>query len=397
MKRPVLFAVVASLAASLTACANSPLGQTAERSLAADPRLENNPALFAPNPTQAELPADFPSEIPRYPNAQLQTVSPLAEGEPGQLTRWTTPDSAAQIEQFYQAQFQANNWELVEAAPDSEPNTLAARRDDLQVKVSWETAQAGENAPTEFVLKYLEGEPQAVVSPAPSPSPQPQNPAVANETPEQLRQYVQDLTALGIFNNETIQPNEAMTRRQYARWLVAANNRFYANSPGRQIRLAAATSEAVFQDVPRSDRDFAIIQGLAEAGLIPSALSGEATAVAFRPDAPLTREQLVLWKVPLDTRQALPTATVEAVQERWGFQDASRINARALRAVLADFANGEQSNIRRTFGYTTLFQPQKTVTQAEAAAALWHFGIQGEGLSAADVQSLDRPSVTQTN
>uniref|UniRef100_A0ACD5GX57 Uncharacterized protein n=1 Tax=Desertifilum tharense IPPAS B-1220 TaxID=1781255 RepID=A0ACD5GX57_9CYAN len=94
MKRPVLFAVVASLAASLTACANSPLGQTAERSLAADPRLENNPALFAPNPTQAELPADFPSEIPRYPNAQLQTVSPLAEGEPGQLTRWTSPDSA---------------------------------------------------------------------------------------------------------------------------------------------------------------------------------------------------------------------------------------------------------------------------------------------------------------
>uniref|UniRef100_A0ACD5GW39 Uncharacterized protein n=1 Tax=Desertifilum tharense IPPAS B-1220 TaxID=1781255 RepID=A0ACD5GW39_9CYAN len=287
---------------------------------------------------------------------------------------------------------------MVEATPDSEPNTLAARRDDLQVKVSWETAQAGENAPTEFVLKYLEGEPQAVVSPAPSPSPQPQNPAVANETPEQLRQYVQDLTALGIFDNETIQPNEMMTRRQYARWLVAANNRFYANSPVRQIRLAATTSRTDVSGCPAQRSRFCHYSRLlAEAGLIPSALTGEATAVTFRPDAPLTREQLVLWKVPLDTRQALPTATVEAVEERWGFQDASRINARALRAILADFANGEQSNIRRAFGYTTLFQPQKTVTQAEAAAALWHFGIQGEGLSAADIQSLDRPSVTQAN
>ncbi|MFM6529809.1 MAG: S-layer homology domain-containing protein, partial [Dolichospermum sp.] len=101
------------------------------------------------------------------------------------------------------------------------------------------------------------------------------------------------------------------------------------------------------------DADFPLIQGLAEAGLINSILSGDATAVLFRPDAPLTREQLLLWKVPLDTRQSLPGANLEAVKQTWGFQDAGNIEPKALKAILADFQNAEQSNIRRVFGYTT--------------------------------------------
>jgi hypothetical protein len=112
--------------------------------------------------------------------------------------------------------------------------------------------------------------------------------------------------------------------------------------------------------------------------------------VLFRPDAPLTREQLILWKVPLDTRQALPAANLEAVKQTWGFQDAGSIEPKALRAVLADFQNAEQSNIRRVFGYTTLFQPKKPVTRAEASAALWYFGTQGEGISATEALKLKR-------
>jgi len=114
-------------------------------------------------------------------------------------------------------------------------------------------------------------------------------------------------------------------------------------------------------------------------------LSGNSTEVLFRPDAPLTRESLVLWKVPLDIRQGLPQASLDAVQQTWGFQDAGKIDPKAMRAILADFQNGEQSIIRRVFGYTTLFQPKKPVTQAEAAAALWYFGSQGEGISASEV------------
>jgi hypothetical protein len=66
--------------------------------------------------------------------------------------------------------------------------------------------------------------------------------------------------------------------------------------------------------------------------------------------------------------------------------------------VLADFQNGEQANIRRIFGYTTLFQPKKPVTRAEAVTAIWYFGSQGEGLSAKEALQLKRqpnpPSTT---
>jgi hypothetical protein len=119
-------------------------------------------------------------------------------------------------------------------------------------------------------------------------------------------------------------------------------------------------------------------------------LTGDATAVLFRPDAPLTRENLILWKVPLDTRSSLPTASVDAVKQTWGFQDAGKTEPKALRGVLADFQNGDLANIRRVFGYTTLFQPKKSVTRAEAAAALWYFGAEGEGISAQDALQSQR-------
>ena len=130
-----------------------------------------------------------------------------------------------------------------------------------------------------------------------------------------------------------------------------------------------------------------MIQGLAEAGIIPSAFTGNSTAVNFRPDAPLVREDLILWKVPLDTRSALPTTSPEAVTETWGFQDTAQIEPMALRAIAADYQLGDFSNFRRAFGYTTLFRPDKAVTRAEAAATLWRFGNQTEGRTAAEVES----------
>lgn len=213
------------------------------------------------------------------------------------------------------------------------------------------------------------------------------------QAPEELRSHIADLAQLGVLelratsgsvNPTQFQPNQTITRREFARWLVAANNRLYGDRPTHRIRLGSQAAQPAFQDVPSSDPDFAAIQGLAEAGLIPSPLSGDATTVTFRPDAPLTRENLVLWKTPVDVRQTLPNASIDAVQQTWGFQDAARIDPQALRAVLADFQNGDTSNIRRAFGYTTLFQPKKSVARAEAAAVLWYFGAQGEGVSAQD-------------
>jgi len=181
-------------------------------------------------------------------------------------------------------------------------------------------------------------------------------------------------------------PNQAVTRREYARWLLAVNNRFYAGERDRKVRPGVSSSQPVFKDVPVTDPDFAAIQGLAEAGIIPSPLTGSSTAINFRPDAPLVREAMLLWKVPLDTRQSLPEASISAVQQAWGFQDADKIEPRAQQAVLADYQNGDFANIRRAYSYTTLFQPNKAATRAEAAAVLWRFGNPAEGITAEEIE-----------
>lgn len=399
---------------SLTACANGTGSQSLQDSLAADPQLQQPTASPEPTAAPAEentanVPEDFPEAIPRYEAATwIDTTE--TEGQ-GVETRWTSDDPVNFIAQFYRRRLQENGWQLVGDETEGDRTQLTARRDDLELAVSLRPSASDEAGNTELVLAYQPLEADVAQSPSEEPASEETDDADASSSPEPtptptpnssnssttfsdlntvsdpLRPYVRDLAQLGLLspepaNSQTFSPNAAVTRRQYARWLFESNNRFYANQPAQQLRPAGTEANPAFQDVPTSDRDFAVIQGLAEAGILPSPLSGDETTVQFQPDAPLTREDLLLWKVPLDLRRALPTASLEAVKETWGFQDASRIDPEALRAVLADFQNGDRANVRRAFGYTTLFQPKKTVTRAEAASSLWYFGYQGEGRSA---------------
>ena len=222
------------------------------------------------------------------------------------------------------------------------------------------------------------------------------------EAPEELQSYIEDLVDLEVLmlidvkadddierNPNEFLPNQVITRREYARWLLAANNRFYSDQSAKKIRPAVESAQPAFQDVGKTNIDFAAIQGLAEAGIIPSPLNGSTTVLKFRPDAPLTRKDLILWKVPLDTRAVLPDATAAAVTQAWGFQDVGAVEPPALKAILADYSNGEFANIRRALGYTTLFQSDKAVTRAEAAAVLWRFGNSTEGITAAELLESD--------
>ncbi|MBD1882654.1 S-layer homology domain-containing protein [Microcoleus vaginatus] len=425
------------LLAAVTACANSPNSKALEESLAADPKLKQNPVVFSSPPpataietnSSAKLPPDFPTEIPLYPNAELIEVG--GQTDPSQKNvrlRWESTDPVNSVQNFYSTEFGRRNWEIVSRPTAEGQGSLVATRDNLRVTVSLSPTQKVGGS-TEFAIDYskegseIPASPQAnnsessaspTASPTPSnseettstPSASPKSAQVSQldtQIPQQLRQYVADLSQLEALkvrssprasltnesaNLETAstlpKPNKIVTRREYARWLVAANNQIYASRQAKQIRLAVDSSEPAFSDIPKTDPDFSAIQGLAEAGVIPSSLSGETKDVKFRPDAPLTRETMILWKVPLDTRQVLPTANIDGVKEKWGFQDASKIDSQASRAVLADFNNGDLANIRRVFGFTTLFQPKKSVTRAEAAASLWYFGVQDQGLSAKD-------------
>jgi hypothetical protein len=196
--------------------------------------------------------------------------------------------------------------------------------------------------------------------------------------PTSLRDWLKDLNKLGTISakiGQEFKPNDLVTRREYAQWLLETNNRLYQNQPSRQIRLAQATDSASFTDIPNKHPNFAIIQGLANAGLI------NGTGDPFRPNDPLLREELVQWKIPLDLRQPLPNATIETVRESWGFKDSDRISENAFSAVFADSQLRDLSNIRRSFGFTTLLQPQKPVTRAEAAASVWYFGTATDGIS----------------
>lgn len=441
-KRPTIsLTLIILLLSSLTACANSPASKNLEQSFAADPQLKQNPVNLGentnntnpPNQPLAELPADFPTEIPRYPNAQLQEVTSTA---PATNTRWFTPDSADKIQAFYQQQFQNNNWQIL-GEPNQQAGSLEASLNDLKVTVAAVPTQ--NPGVTEFTIQYVKETQQptaektpennVVLTPTAEATPEvaatatPQETSApdatiltgtslvfadVNKAPKELRSFVTELGELGVLtpakiagknesNNPIFEPNKVITKREFARWIMAANNQIQVNQPAKQIRLANESSQPAFQDVPRTDPDFGAIQGLAEAGIIPSQLSGDNTALLFRPDAPLTREQMILWKVPLDTKLTTSGATFDAIKQTWGFQDAFKIEPKAIKAVLTDFQNGDASNIRRVFGYTTLFQPKKPVTRAEAAGTIWFFGTSTEGISAKEALKVKNQTNSEQN
>jgi S-layer homology domain len=235
------------------------------------------------------------------------------------------------------------------------------------------------------VSPSLETPPANIPSSPTSPEPVVVTPSSSSNANNANKKYLTELSELGVLSpTEAQQPLDSIVnRRAYARWLVAAHNKIYQANPSQQLKLATADTPPSFTDVPANHPDFIAIQSLANAGIIPSTLSGSNSSSTFQPDIPLTREELILWKVPLDNRQALPSASVAVVQKNWGFQDTAKISPAMLSSVLADYQNGDKSNIRRAFGYTTLFQPQKPVTLAETLLTIWYFGT-NDGRSAHD-------------
>ncbi|MDJ0729363.1 MAG: S-layer homology domain-containing protein [Crocosphaera sp.] len=383
--------IVSLLLPFVTACSNISDLET---------RFSPNPELAKQEekvtPSSLKIPKDFPEIIPQYSNSDLQEISDNLSNEQG-LIRWSSSDSISQISDFYQEQFNRNAWEITQPF-NAENNTLMAKKDGLEVKLSFLSANNGN---TDYTINYqsLNASTPSITENTPTSS-YTKNDKIShvNNIPQPLEAYVEDVVKLGTLNlnkteNEAINGSSIINRRIYAKWLVETYNKFHENNPAKQIRLGVETSQPAFSDVPSNDPDFPIIQGLAEAGVIPSRLTGHSSASLFRPNSPLTREDLVTWKVPLDMGKGLPKASLDNIKETWGFQDTTKIDTKAIQALYADFQNGEQSNVRRVFGYTTLFQPKKQVTLAEASASLWYFGYQGDGLSAKDVLSINQGPV----
>ncbi|XP_059667092.1 uncharacterized protein LOC132312654 isoform X2 [Cornus florida] len=177
-----------------------------------------------------------------------------------------------------------------------------------------------------------------------------------------------------------VQPGDLCTRREYARWLVSASSALSRNTLSKvyPAMYIENFTELAFDDITPEDPDFASIQGLAEAGLIASKLSRrdlqssleeDQSSFCFSPESPLSRQDLVSWKMALEKRQ-FPEADGKILHQLSGFIDIDKINPEAWPAIMADLLAGEQGIIALAFGYTRLFQPDKPVTKAQAAVAL---------------------------
>lgn len=369
---------------SLIIFINGCSGNQALQSLfAPNPQLQNNntPSTNPPenSASTVKLPENFPKTIPVYSQAKLVSVD-------GNQTLWTSIDPLNLIIEYYQQELTAKKWTINQR----EENLIVATNPETQE--SLKISLTPRNGETEFTLNYGESGNQVInTNPNGNNTSNNQNNSTSNNnpltTPNNTPPNPSSLAELARLQiiPENLDPYKPITRREYARWLFKVNNLLYANSNGKLIRPANPNSKPVFNDIPQNDPDFVIIQGLAEAGLLPSILTQDSKSIVFKPSAFLTREDLISWKIPLDFRQKLPNTTLDNIKETWGFQDANKINPQTWQELYVDWQNGDDSNIRRAFGYITLFQPQKVVTYEEAGRVLSSFGYQGDIMRIQDV------------
>ncbi|MDA0866288.1 MAG: hypothetical protein O2890_07685, partial [Cyanobacteria bacterium] len=241
---------IAALVGLLGGCAGSPWGQTLEQSLEADPQLQESPAFGLDDPASGASTADAST-------ADAATTETRAT-ETGHTAQETASKTTVGT--------------VVGGFPDSIPSTTTAPR-------------PGDP-------DFMGPLPSAKSQPAPDSGSAPDLAGV----PEEIQAYVKDLVALDVLplqpSAEAQSPpsatgssdtsdapfSQTISRREYARWLFLANNRFYQDVANQRIRGGSQGDTPAFQDVPATDPDFAAIQGLAKAGIIPSALSGNGTA-----------------------------------------------------------------------------------------------------------------------
>ncbi|MBA4074448.1 MAG: S-layer protein, partial [Cyanobacteria bacterium PR.023] len=189
------------------------------------------------------------------------------------------------------------------------------------------------------------------------------------------KELVDDLARLHVFDDlgADFKPYQPITRAEYVTWLCKAYN---AIQPGqRQLHLAPQAGPQ-FKDVSPSHPAYKYIQALAFTGYSIGYLDG-----TFRPDKPLTREEMIGIKVALDSGKDLPPyrSQMECV---WKFSDSKQVDERFTGYVHQDFyiSGPKGNNIQRAFGKIAAFHPKQAVLRNEAAATLWQegqFGFNG--------------------
>ncbi|KAK7407600.1 hypothetical protein VNO78_09553 [Psophocarpus tetragonolobus] len=185
------------------------------------------------------------------------------------------------------------------------------------------------------------------------------------------------LKSLKIIEDD-VEANELCTRREFARWLVKLNSSLERN-PKHRIAPKVSLSGSVvtaFDDIDIDDPDFRSIQVLAETGVIPSKLSlnnsfnyGEfdtQESIHFFPDRFISRQDLIDWRAQLEYDFFYGVVDQMSIKKA-GYMDVKETTSPA---VYVDMLAGDRSILRKVFGQSKRFQPNKPSTKAQAVVAL---------------------------
>ncbi len=182
---------------------------------------------------------------------------------------------------------------------------------------------------------------------------------------------IQDLARLGVFkglfkeSNTEFNPYETITRAEYVTWLYKTHNAI-ATKASNKIQLAPAFDPG-FTDLDKTHPAYKYVASLANAGY-----SVGYDDKTFKPDAPITREEMLVIKVGIDKGKAFrPDASQMAYV--WKFSDSKAVDLRYTGYIHADYYVSNP-NIQRCFGKIGTLRPKQPVLRHEAAASLWQFG-----------------------
>jgi hypothetical protein len=212
--------------------------------------------------------------------------------------------------------------------------------------------------------------PEVVATDAASPGASPTMAALTDISGVNGEHEIAGFATLGVVDpvSGTFDPGAPIKRRDFIRWLVKANNVLWSGVPSKRLVPADKTETSAFPDVPSTDPDFPYVQGMKDAGY-----SVGFPDKTFKPDEPLTREQMFAIKDTFDRggidpqlRKSLDYARNTALPP---WKDKASISKTYVVAI-ASGLNGAESNFGRVYGASELFHPQKPVTRAQAAVLI---------------------------
>lgn len=182
-------------------------------------------------------------------------------------------------------------------------------------------------------------------------------------TPSPNKEMVLNLEKLGVFDNLDWNFNllEPITRGQFLALLYYANNAIRDSDD--HIRLAPS-HQTSFTDIDTSHPMYKYVRAFDNAGF-----SVGYPNKTFKPDQPITREETIGIKLPVD--EGTPNSNI-VDSNPWKFSDIDRVDPKFVPYLHRDYVTG-YPNIKRAFGKLKSFKPKQEVYGYEAAGMVSQF------------------------